>query len=211
MHRISGIFVLCLGAISACTQAQQPPTHDTTAAGEIADAKLLDRPITVLDYALLRIHDELTNDAPFIKEMHLWRAWVVSGMEMPTEVTAIALAPDSAHVIVGYDVSTGSLTQRAREVCRTIDGFASRSTAADSGTRRIRWARDNVLSRFMPRATAASVTAEVRSRANDDLQRRMSVVITIYERSTRRFTKCERQALSDSMTVEEQTAGGKDE
>lgn len=205
--RVPAVFVLCLAATSACTQAQRPPAPETAVA-RLTGAELLERPITVLDYALQRIHDQLTDDVSAISEMHLWRGSTVRGVEMPTDVTAMAFASDSARVVIGYDVSTGKLTQPAGEVCRTLAWFVSNTTAADSVTRRTRWARDNVLSHFMPGVTAALAGPEARSRANDELQRRMLITIMIYEHSTRRSTKCQRQALSDSMTVEERPVAG---
>lgn len=201
MLRIPGTRLLCLAAISACTQAQQTATQTTTAS-TVTGASLLDKPITVLDYELLRIHEALDGDVPLIKGMHLWRGDAVGGAEMQSDVTAIAFASDSAGVVVGYDVSTGRLTREADDVCHILNDLASRITATDSVSRRMHWARDNVMSHFMPRATAASATSEDRSRANDDLQRRMSIVITIYEHAIHRLTKCERQALQDSLTVD---------
>ena len=160
------------------------------------------RPLTVLDYFLMQMYSRLDEQA------RQWQSTEHSGLWTSPQRSPAYLTPrafldqQSGQVILGLDISADRFTKSPGEVCAwMINNSVAEATAAGETERHYRTARNNTLSHLMPRSLYAVTTEQEREAAFDELQQRTVLRASLYEKSTKSFTECERPVLGDSVTV----------
>jgi len=168
----------------------------------MATSPIWDRPVTVLDYFLENMHSRLQEEASLFEASRTSGMWITSRESGP-DITVLAfLDPKSGHVVLGLDITVSRLLQPVAEVCRSlISSTIAPAAAADMRGSRLRTARNNVLSQLMPRSLYAYATDSQLAAAYDVLERNTTLRVVLFESSTVKLTRCDREALGDTVTV----------
>ena len=197
------ILLCALPVTGACSQRARTDTAKASAVSfPMATSPIWDRPVTVLDYFLKNMHSRLQEEARPFEASRTSDMWITSRESGP-DITVLAfLDPKSGRVVLGLDITVSRLLQPVAQVCRSlISSTIAPAAAADMRGSRLRTARNNVLSQLMPRSFYAYATDSQLAAAYDVLERNTTLRVVLFESSTVKLTRCDREALGDTLTV----------
>lgn len=198
-------------AASLCNLCTAQTVHVDSAYPDSADPLIWQRPLTILDHVLLQVRSKLAGEAAILQGS--WRAgrdkelWS-TGLMGPSIDPVAYVEPGSRTITTGLYITVDSLRQPARQVCTFIimAGVES-SVAAGTLERENKTVRDNVMSYLVPPSFYASTTPLQRRLAYDSLQSRINLSVSLLEMKRHRYTRCERNVLSDSLHITQQEVG----